>query len=134
MSSTIEAMRADAKRYRSLADRLDALASEMAHQAQPVASVAAAALPNGGLFAVPPRPQSPPMTNGEYSGLSQKDAILKALEAYGPQTTRELFERCNAGGMAFKKAQYVTALLPRLGDSVERIDGGKLRLKIPAAA
>ncbi|MCX6925464.1 MAG: hypothetical protein NT154_19990 [Verrucomicrobia bacterium] len=60
--------------------------------------------------------------------MTQSAAILKALKA-GPMTTKELFVRLNEGGQHFKKRTYVTALLPRLKEQVERTEEDKVKLK-----
>ena len=65
---------------------------------------------------------------GEFSSMTQQAAILKALE-HGAQTTREIYDRLRAGGLTLKKPTYVTALLPRLRERVERIEGNKIQLK-----
>jgi hypothetical protein len=127
MNSAIEVLRNEAKRLRSLADRLDAFALEL----------------NGG---VPPaRRISDPVINyyrdlrvgegaspinpKEFKGMTQHAAILRALEVYGPQTTKELFNRLNAGGMAFKKPVYISAILGRLKDVVERTPDNRIKLR-----
>ena len=133
-TTPVEVMRAEAKRFRSLADRLDALAAEIASQTQPVVASGQDNTCNRGGLSPTPRPQKVVAIGGEYAGLTQNKAILKALQLYGPQTTAELYERLNAGGMTFKKAVYVTAIVARLRDAVERIDGGKIKLKTPIAA
>lgn len=131
MSSSIEVMREEAQRFRSLADRLDALAAELAAHTQPVAVTRKGPTFADGGVAIPIPPNTP--AAGEFAGMKQGNAILKALERYGPQTTTELFNRLNAGGMAFKKVVYVTAILPRLADRVERLEDGKIRLKTQIA-
>lgn len=65
---------------------------------------------------------------GEYVGMSQAEAILKALQK-GPQTTAELLIDLNAGGQSFRERNYVTAVIGRLKDKVERVEGGKVKLK-----
>jgi hypothetical protein len=69
---------------------------------------------------------------GEFSNLTQSAAILKALER-GPQTTRQLFDLLNHNGQSFREVSYITALLGRLKDKVERVpnDREKIRLKEP---
>ena len=44
-------------------------------------------------------------------------------------TTGELFMRLNEAGQSFKKRTYVTALLGRIKDRVERTPEGKVKLK-----
>lgn len=124
--STSELLRAEAKRLRSLADRCDAFAKEIesdgsafAVGANGNAAKASLAINNG---------QTLPQM-GEFSGLTQMNAVLKALER-GPQTTRQIFELLTRNGQSFKKVSYITALLPRLKDKVERTsDGKKIKLK-----
>ena len=65
---------------------------------------------------------------GEFAGLKQTDAILKALKQ-GPHTTRELFDRLNNGGQAFKKVAYVTSVLARMTDRTERLPDGRVAIK-----
>lgn len=128
MNSTIEVLRNEAKRLRSLAQRMDALASELGGTMLPIGGMIEQPttqwgpidfrLPDAAMTTIPP-----------FKGMTQHAAILKALELYGPQTTRELFERLNAGGMAFKKRVYITAILGRLKDVVERTPDNKIKLK-----
>jgi len=68
----------------------------------------------------------------EFKGMTQHAAILKALELYGPQTTRELYVRLNSGGMSFKKPTYISSLLARLKNVVERTSDNRIKLKISA--
>jgi hypothetical protein len=120
MNMTVQVLKSEAKRLRTLADRLEAFALELdGERGVELAE---------GTIAAPARPR-----NGEYSGLTQIVAVLKALRDHGPQDTAELFERLNAGGQHFKKRTYVTALLSRVKDKVERIAGGKVRLKAEAS-
>jgi len=117
-ANTYQVLKSEAKRLRSLADRLDSFAAELSNVVASYGGQAGAG-------------QTTPALKGfgAYDGLSQKNAVLKALQD-GPQTTRELFERLNAGGQSFKKPVYVTAMLGRLKDKVERTeDGKKIRLK-----
>lgn len=124
MNPSIEVLRAEAKRLRSLADRMDAFAAELEGQPSGDADRQVRTATSSDSGPITQRNAK----HGEFSGLTQREAIIKALKVYGPQTSRELFERLNAGGMAFKKPTYITALLPRLKDSVERTnDGKKLR-------
>ena len=60
--------------------------------------------------------------------MTQTAAILKALQ-FGPMTTGELFVRLNQAGQSFKKRTYVTALLSRIKDKVERTPEGKVKLR-----
>lgn len=120
MTATAEVLRQEAKRLRSLADRMDAFAIELNGVAAPNTKRHTSALrvtmeANGGLL-------------GEYAGMTQKAAIVKALQ-HGPQTTREIFTRLTAGGLPIKSPLYITALLGRLKDKVERGSDKKLRLK-----
>jgi len=65
---------------------------------------------------------------GRFSGMTQKSAILSALQA-GPLTTRELWVKLSEGGIHLKKPVYVTALIGRLRSEIERRDDGRLQLK-----
>jgi len=105
---------------RSVADRMEAFAVEL-DGASPRGSVTTRA-----------GAQLAQVGSGKYVGMTQSAAILEALVA-GPQTTAELFERLNAGGQCFKKRTYVTALLGRLKDQVERAPDGKVQLKAKTA-
>ena len=64
-----------------------------------------------------------------FKGMTQHAAIFKALELYGPQTTKELFNRLNSGGMTFKKPVYISAIAGRFKDVVERTQDNRLKLK-----
>jgi hypothetical protein len=129
MNATIEVLRNEAKRLRSLAERMEAFAAELDGNGVPPVmelpfgpsnSTRPKNLATSGTFDVSPR---------EFKGLTQHAAILKALEMFGPQTTRELFNRLNAGGMAFKKPIYVSSILGRLKDVVERTPDKRVKLK-----
>jgi len=114
-------LRTEANRLRHLANRMDAFADEIEEEGQEKN--------NQRKFVVDHiSDQVGSLSPGYYSGLTQSDAILKALEV-GPQTTRELFNRLNSGGQSFKKPVYVTAVLGRLKDKTERTDDGKVKLK-----
>ena len=108
-----------------LAEKLDAFAIELESSANASAAIndaqaAKAAIASNG--------QTLP-NMGEFSGKTQTAAVIKAL-ARGPQTTRQLYQLLNHNGQSFRKATYITALLPRLKDKVERTaDGKKLKLK-----
>ena len=119
MNQTIDVLRAEATRLRSLAGRLEALALELDGPS-----------PSGRKEAGADQKKS---ATGPYSGITQNAAILRALEDGGPQTTAELFNRLNVGGQAFKKRTYVTALLFRLKDKVERLPEGKVKLRTNGA-
>lgn len=110
-------MRAEASRLRSLAERLEAFAAELDGGSQVEVGK--------GMAESADRVNS---STGEYSGMTQMAAILKALQS-GPMTTGELFVRLNEGGQRFKKRTYVTALLGRLKEQVERTEEGKVALK-----
>ena len=78
---------------------------------------------------LPEAPQTPSLVGmGEYSGMKQTDAILKALKS-GPQSTRELWTALANGGMKFKKVAYITSVISRMKHQVERLPDGKLALK-----
>jgi len=123
MTATAEVLRQEVKRLRSLADRMEAFAIELEGAPRRERSVKSASFYGGGA-ALPMNGHG----HGEYTGMTQKAAILKALE-HGPQTTREIFNRLNVGGLPMKSPLYVTALLGRLKDKVERGPDKKLRLK-----
>ena len=133
MNATIEVLRGEAKRLRSLATRMDAFASELDGEPSPQVELPL----TGGMSRV----LVPALTGlaadvaaklrtSEFKGMTQHAAILKALELYGPQTTRELYIRLNSGGMSFKKPTYISALLARLKNVVERTTDNRIRLKI----
>jgi hypothetical protein len=109
---------AEAKRLHSLAQRLESFAAELAGAGSVASKIARASDIN-----------TPSLSGmGEYSGMTQTDAILKVL-ATGPKTTREMFTVLNAGGQSFKKVSYITAVLGRLKDQVERQPDGRVALK-----
>jgi hypothetical protein len=109
---------AEAKRLHSLANRMELFAAEIAgtNTSPPIGRVA------GGITTTLPLSGM-----GEYSGMTQTDAILKVL-ASGPKTTREMFATLNAGGQSFKKVSYITAVLGRLKDRVTRLPDGRVQL------
>jgi len=127
VANTIEILRAEAARYQSLAKRLSDFADELERELPSGASAGASPTTGGG--------EKRDATNsatqngrGEFAGLTQPSAILKALES-GPQTTTELFERLNAGGQSFKKVVYVSSIIPRIKEKIERLPDGRLKLK-----
>ena len=117
MYQTSQLLRSEANRLINLAGRLQAFADELESEGAPTPNV------NGHVDSTP---------SGEYANLRQPDAILKALKK-GPQTTRELFQRLNSAGQSFKKVTYITAVLGRLKDKVERTDDGKVKLRAETA-
>lgn len=125
MNSTIEVLRAESKRLRSLATKIDALIAEID---LPTSSVVTRDLPG---LAESDLPRSRNMS-GEFANMKQQEAILKALE-YGPQNTKELLARLNAGGQSFKNTTYVSAVVSRMADRLTRHPGGKITLKAAAA-
>jgi hypothetical protein len=146
MNSTIEVLRNEAMRLRSLAERLDAFAAELDGQS-PITpqltfyGIEPRAAGVASVTGTTPAISAPGMlafANGvkrnEFKGMTQHAAILKALEMFGPQTTKELFTRLNAGGMEFRKPVYVTSLLSRLKEVVERTPENKVKLKDKAVA
>jgi hypothetical protein len=129
MDSTAIVLRNEAKRLRSLAERMDAYASELdgvgGAKDQPDLfkdNVRIFMTSSNSSILGPGNPR-------EFKGMTQHAAVLKALETYGPQTVRQLYVRLNSGGMAFKKPVYVTAILGRLKDVVERTEDNQIRLK-----
>ena len=116
--TTTEVLKAESKKHRAIADKIDALIAELQGDSESNSSIP------------PPRPSSMiPPGAGEYSNLKQADAIRLVLKKYGPQTTTEIFHRLSAGGMPFKKVPYVTAILARFRDEWERTVDGKISLK-----
>ena len=120
MATTYEVLRSESKRLRSLADKFDALASELQND-----------VGLSGQVAPEPKKELTPSLPGvgEYSDMKQAEAIIHALKNHGPQTTTQLFDRLNAGGLSFKKVAYVTAILARFKDDWERSLDGKISLK-----
>jgi hypothetical protein len=130
MDSTAEVLRNEAKRLRSLAERMEAFALELDGGKAKDRTLDLFSDTNSRRFAHSPNsPVLGPVNPKEFKGMTQHAAILKALEAYGPQTVRQLFIRLNSGGMAFKKPVYVTAVLGRLKDVTERTDDNQIKLK-----
>jgi hypothetical protein len=129
MNATIEVLLAEAKRLRSLADRMDAFALELNGKAPPEVGLPGHTPKYGHGTESEGQPVVLPRFLQEFRGMTQHAAILKALELYGPQTTRELFARLNSGGMAFRKPVYVASILGRLKDVVERTPDNKIKLK-----
>jgi hypothetical protein len=121
-NQTVAILRAEASRLRDMADRCDALADDFSKDQ--VSSNGKQSTTNGRSVT----PSSSHSKTGEYSGLTQREAIIKAL-SHGPQTTREIYNRIIAGGLEIKKPTYITALLPRIKNQVERDDQGRVRLK-----
>jgi hypothetical protein len=117
VNPTVQVLRAESKRLRSLAEKIDSLIAEI--DDTPSRGPTADNLP--GL-----RVANTPNPNGEFAGLSQPQAVLKVLE-YGPQTYREIFQRLNAGGKLIRDPSHVSSLLARLKDKV-RNEGGKYYL------
>jgi hypothetical protein len=134
MNSTIEILRNEAKKLRSVADRIDAFASELdedvlaaRRHTEPALKYYAVMQPNGATPALSPDLEA--IHPREFKGMTQHAAILKALEMFGPQTTKQLFNLLNAGGMAFKKPVYISAILGRLKSVVERTPDNRIKLK-----
>lgn len=112
---TVDVLKAEARRLRALAQKVEDLALELSEGSLGTTHQVTNAVANG---------------RGEFSGLTQLQSVVKALEVYGAQTTRQIFERLNAGGQQIKRPTYITAMLPRLKDKIERTDGGKkIKLK-----
>ncbi len=121
MATTFDILKAESKRLRALADKLDMFAAEIQNETQ-------------SSIEDPMRPPAPPVYPslpgvGEFTHMNQVEAIQHALNKYGPQTTAELFSRLNAGGMTFKKISYVTSVLARFKDKWERLPDKKISLK-----
>lgn len=116
MANTYDVLKVESKRLRGLADEIDALAAKL--QGEAVNQIKSDS---------PAAPEFPGI--GQYSEMKQGEAILHALKNYGPQTTTELFNRLNAGGLSFKKVAYVTAILARYKGQWERAEDGKISLK-----
>jgi hypothetical protein len=135
MNATIEVLRGESKRLRSLADRMDAFASELEGKPPPQVELPLAGGTPGAaahLFPGLDAEVALKLKPTEFKGMTQHASILKALELYGPQTTRELYIRLNSGGMSFKKPVYISSLLARLKNVVERTDDNRVKLKISA--
>lgn len=118
MANTIEVLKAESKKHRLLADKIDALIADLQNESS------ASRQPD---HQKPPEPSLPGV--GEYSNMKQADAIKLVLSKFGPQTTTEIFNRLNAGGMSFKKVAYVTAILARFREEWNRLPDGKISLK-----
>lgn len=115
--NTIEVLKAESKKHRAIAEKIDALIAEL----QPDSS---GTVSNAPIASTPSLPGV-----GEYANMRQAEAIIHALKKHGPQTTKEIFHRLNAGGMSFKKVAYVTAILARFRDKWERLPDDKISLK-----
>lgn len=115
--TTIEVLKAESKKHRNLADKIDSLIAELQSESG-VSRQSAATLAEPSLPGV-----------GEYHGMKQGEAIVHVLKKFGPQTTTEIFHRLNGGGMSFKKVAYVTAILARFKDKWDRLPDNKISLK-----
>ena len=105
--STFEVLKAESRKHRAMADKIDALIAEMQSM--------------GGNAVSNPSTVTPSLPGvGIYADMKQGEAIISVLKQFGPQTTTEIFNRLNAGGMRFKKVAYVTAILARFKEKWER--------------
>ena len=121
MNRTVEVLKTEAWRLRSLAERIEAFAHELEAEPQETAE-------SSNQTHMPWSERSRNSTKGEFSDMTQQQAIIAALKQ-GPLSTRDLFERLNAGGKHFRKPVYVTAVVGRMKDKLERTENGKLALK-----
>jgi hypothetical protein len=123
MATTYEILKAESKRLRALAEKIDSFAAELQSETSISTQIQ---IPQR-----QPTPALPPSLPGigEFADMKQAEAIIHALKTYGPQTTKQLFERLNAGGLSFKKVAYVTAILARFKDKWDRAADGKISLK-----
>lgn len=117
--TTYEVLKSESKKHRAIADKIDALLAELQSDSGLTHSTSAT-----------PATTTPSLPGvGEYANMKQAEAIQYVLKQFGPQTTTEIFNRLNAGGMTFKKVAYVTAILARFREKWERRVDGKISLK-----
>lgn len=120
--TTFEVLKTESKKHRAIADKIDALLAEL--QSDSGAAQSLTQLP------ISPKTTTPSLPGvGEYANMKQAEAIIYVLKNFGPQTTTEIFNRLNAGGMSFKKVAYVTAILARFKDKWVRSADNKISLK-----
>lgn len=136
MSDLIEMLEAKLKQHRANVTAIESVVALLkSERAATGGAVPAATATSSGLKrsvaerSVFPNPSGEPKApSAEYANLTQSGAVLKALE-HGPQTTREIFDRLTAAGLKLSNRVYVTALLGRIRDKIERDEDGKVRLK-----
>jgi hypothetical protein len=121
MNPTVNVLKAESQRLRALVAKIDALILEIegpekAPQQQDPSD----------LF-VRRSPLLRP-AGGEYSKLTQTEAVLKAI-GHGPVRLKELYLRLHSGGSNIKNARYVSSVIARLRDKVQRGDDGVYSLK-----
>jgi len=114
--TTFEVLKAESKKHRAIADKIDALLAELQGDSTPAATSPTITTPS--LPGV-----------GEYANMKQAEAIIHVLKKFGPQTTTDIFHRLNNGGMTFKKVAYVTAILARFKEKWDRLPDNKISLK-----
>jgi len=120
--NTIDVLKDESKKHRALADKIDALIADLQSDSGATQSTAHKA--------ISPKTTTPSLPGvGEYADMKQAEAIIYVLKKFGPQTTTEIFNRLNAGGLSFKKVAYVTAILARFKDKWERLPDNKISLK-----
>jgi hypothetical protein len=123
--TTYEVLKAEAKKHRAIADKCDALAADLQSDSGAVQPITA--------DQISPKTTTPDLPGvGEYTDMKQAEAIIYVLKKFGPQTTTEIFNRLNGGGMSFKKVAYVTAILARFRDKWDRLPDNKISLKLGA--
>lgn len=106
-TNTIAVLKAESKRLREFADRLDSLANELA-------KLSLSTLPNEHI--------------NTYAGLTVKGAVIKALRHHGPHSTVELVDRLNNGDIHTPQTtQYVSGVLWRMRRKgiVQKTETGK---------
>lgn len=145
MPTLIDNLRAEAIKYRHLADRLDETANALARvTSDPTSSIHQldTKFATTGLYPFdatttemsPATMITQPASRSKgYEGLTQRTAILKVLKDHGEQTTRQIWERLNTYGFNFKQVSYITALMPRLDGLVEK-DVGTNKYRLTKAA
>lgn len=125
-AATIQSLREESKRYRALASKIDSLLSELdATESNPPATPV-----------LPSLASSPALSTQKpiemYANLTQWDALLLAIEMYGPQTTRELWARLNKAGIPLKTTTVVSSIISRMQkrtDKLTQSEDGKWSIK-----
>lgn len=113
-------LREDAKNLRLTAERLEALASERITSATLEMNQNSMGVTDAAKTFEKP-----------YTGMTQHNAVLKALQLHGPQTIAELQTRLSNGGMEIKKMAHFAPIISRLKKRgiIEKDSGGRIVLK-----
>lgn len=125
MLSSADTLKAEAAWYRSIAERLESIASEItggatsqAQAQQPTPEAKQSEAPQE----EPPQPapepkllQLPSAGGFEFHGLVPSDAVTKAIATYGPLRSGQILERLSAGGLRITRAHVYTILARKRG-------------------